>query len=150
MRQGDLVRGHEGLRLKVYRCPTGYLTIGYGRNLETNGISKREAIWLLDEDMIRVEAGLSQRIPWWRSLDEVRRAILVDMGINLGVAGLLEFKRMLRALRNGNHVTAAMEMVNSRWSKQVGARSDRLVEMMLSGQWPDKETNHGKDLGLIA
>jgi len=29
----QLVR-HEGLRLKAYRCTTGKLTIGYGRNLD--------------------------------------------------------------------------------------------------------------------
>lgn len=27
---------HEGIRLQPYRCPAGYLTIGVGRNLETN------------------------------------------------------------------------------------------------------------------
>lgn len=38
---------HESLRLKPYRCPAGKLTIGYGRNLDDNGITKAEAYELL-------------------------------------------------------------------------------------------------------
>ena len=33
----------EGLSLKPYRCPAGKLTIGYGHNLEANGISEEIA-----------------------------------------------------------------------------------------------------------
>ena len=33
---------HEGLRLKPYKCPAGYLTIGVGRNVETNPITEEE------------------------------------------------------------------------------------------------------------
>lgn len=33
---------HEGIRLQPYRCPAGYLTIGVGRNLETNQLTVEE------------------------------------------------------------------------------------------------------------
>jgi lysozyme len=39
---------HEGLRLKPYLCPAGKLTIGIGRNLEGKGITKQEAVMLLE------------------------------------------------------------------------------------------------------
>jgi lysozyme len=42
---------HEGLRLKPYLCPAGKLTIGIGRNLEGKGITKQEAIMLLEYDI---------------------------------------------------------------------------------------------------
>jgi lysozyme len=42
---------HEGLRLKPYLCPAGKLTIGIGRNLEGKGITKQEAIMLLENDI---------------------------------------------------------------------------------------------------
>ena len=32
----------EGLVLKAYTCPTGYISVGVGRNLETNGITEEE------------------------------------------------------------------------------------------------------------
>ena len=43
----DRVKMHEGLRLKPYRCTSGKLTIGYGRNIEDNGITEAEASFLL-------------------------------------------------------------------------------------------------------
>ena len=46
---------HEGLRLKVYTCPRGKLTIGIGRNLEENGITRAEAFYLLENDLKRAE-----------------------------------------------------------------------------------------------
>ena len=42
---------HEGLRLTPYRCPAGRLTIGIGRNLEDKGITEKEAVMLLKNDI---------------------------------------------------------------------------------------------------
>ncbi len=42
----DLIKRHEGLSLKPYMDSRGFLTIGYGRNLDANGISKSEAEYL--------------------------------------------------------------------------------------------------------
>jgi len=58
------LKKHEGFRSKVYKCPAGYLTIGYGRNLETNGLTKEEAEYLLQKDVEKIETELSKRIPW--------------------------------------------------------------------------------------
>ena len=46
----------EGLSLKPYRCPAGKLTIGYGHNLEANGISEEIANQLLHEDLDKSES----------------------------------------------------------------------------------------------
>jgi len=42
---------HEGLRLKPYKDSVGKLTIGIGRNLDDVGISKSEALLLLQNDI---------------------------------------------------------------------------------------------------
>ena len=34
----DFTGKEEGLRLQTYKCPAGYDTIGYGHNLEANGL----------------------------------------------------------------------------------------------------------------
>jgi lysozyme len=47
----DLIKTHEGLRLNVYQCTAGKNTIGYGRNLDDNGISKDEADFMLRNDV---------------------------------------------------------------------------------------------------
>lgn len=40
----------EGIRLTPYYCTSGYLTIGIGRNLEVNGISKNELTYLINNN----------------------------------------------------------------------------------------------------
>ena len=130
----QLIR-HEGLKLKPYVCPAGKLTIGIGRNLEANGISEEEALFLLRNDLEWVKAGLDRNVPWWRSLDEVRQAVLQNMAFNLGIGGLLGFKKFLSALQNGVYTTAAAEMLDSRWADQVGPRAIELSEMVKFGEW---------------
>lgn len=123
----------EGLRLKPYRCTAGKLTIGVGRNLDDVGISPGEAEILLRNDIARAEADLDKALPWWRSLDEVRQRVIVNMAFNLGVPGLLKFKRTLRHVQAKEWLQAANAMLDSKWAKQVGPRAIRLATLMRDG-----------------
>jgi len=126
---------HEGLRLKPYLCTSGKITIGVGRNLEDTGISEEEAMTLLDNDLEWVKAGLDKNIPWWKELDGPRAGVLMNMAFNMGVHGLLKFKKMLGAVQGGNYPTASVEMLDSRWARQVGYRAEELAEQMRTGEW---------------
>ena len=55
------------------------------------------------------------------------------MGFNLGINRLLQFEKFLTALENRDYETAAVEMMDSRWAKQVGPRSERLYQRMIDG-----------------
>ena len=68
---------HEGLRLKPYRDSVGKLTIGVGRNLDDVGIAAAEARTLCLNDVAAAESALDARWPWWRGVDDARRAVLV-------------------------------------------------------------------------
>ena len=57
------------------------------------------------------------------------------MAFNLGVAGLLKFKKMIAALEKRDYDTAAIEMLDSQWAKQVGQRSQELSRQMRTGKW---------------
>lgn len=124
---------HEGLRLKPYRCTAGKLTIGVGRNLDDKGISELEALYLLWNDIKDVMDALD-RYAWYRQLDPVRQKVMIDMAYNLGMAGLLKFRRMIAAIELGDYGAAADQMLDSRWAEQVGYRAVRLAEMMRSGR----------------
>jgi lysozyme len=125
---------HEGLRLKPYHCSAKKLTIGVGRNLDDVGITEEEAMVLLGNDISRVITELDQNIPAFSSLNEIRKRVLVDMGFNLGISRLMKFRRMLAALETGNWSQAAVEMMDSRWARQVGSRAERLKLMMETGE----------------
>jgi len=131
-----LLRLHESYRQHPYQCSAGILTVGYGRNLIDNGISEPEARYLLVNDVTAAWSKLTAAVPSFSELDPVRRAVLLDMAVNLGIRGLLKFKKMLAAIQDGNYELAAAEMVNSMWHGQVKTRAVRLETMMASGEWP--------------
>ena len=129
----DLIKKHEGFRAKPYLDSVGKLTIGYGRNLEENGISLCEAEILLASDIQNCYADCS-RLPGWNLLNEARQAVLLDMCYNLGMARLKNFKKMLAALTLADFSAVAREMLDSRWARQVNTRAVELAEIMRTGE----------------
>lgn len=141
----DQLTLHEGLRLKPYRDTKGILTIGIGRNLEDRGITPDEAAILLDNDISDTIRALSRAIPWFDSLDVVRQRALVDMGFNLGVAGLLKFRKMLAALARKDYIDASQEALDSKWAKDVGPRrSGTIARMLATGIAPEDDERQAR------
>ena len=130
------LKRHESLELKPYKCTSGKLTIGVGRNLEDIGITEQEAELLLLNDIGRVKQELVND-QWYMDLDPVRKAVIENMSFNLGYPTLKKFQNMIASISEGDYETASKEMLNSRWSKQVGQRSIELAEQMRTGQWQD-------------
>ncbi len=145
---------HEGLKLTPYICPAGFLTVGVGRNLVSKGLSENEkralnvqnpedlrgrwislesAGLLLRNDIEDVHSRL-RGLDWFDRLDWIRQRVLIDMGFNLGISGLMGFKRMIAALKVGDFQEAAREMMDSKWARQVPNRANRLRKMMLTGR----------------
>ena len=131
----DQLITHEGLELKPYQCTADKLTIGVGRNIEDRGITEDEARYLLKNDIKIVEDELLSKKPMVAELDAVRQRVLVDMGFNLGIPTLLKFQNMWLAIEQENFIQASIEMMDSRWARQVGQRAHRLSEAMRIGEW---------------
>lgn len=129
----DDLNRDEGRRLKPYVDTVGKTSIGVGRNLTDVGISNAECDTLLQNDIERTLAWMDANLAWWRNLDAVRQRALANMAFNLG-GRLLGFTNTLAALKAGDWLTAHNEMLDSLWSKQVGARATRLADMILTGE----------------
>ena len=131
----DELQRDEGWRQWAYHDSEGVLTIGYGRNIDPSGpgLSREEALYLLDNDITRVCRQLDMHIVWWRTLDDARARALANMAFCLGVAGLQRFSMMLAALHAGDWNTAAAEALDSRWAQQVGDRAKRIAEIFRTG-----------------
>lgn len=123
----------EALRLRPYNDGKGKLTIGIGRNLTDNGISREEAYQMLNHDLERVYAELDQRFPWWQKLDSVRQRVLVNMNFNMGIKKFSGFVKTLALVQAGRYAEAADEMLRSDWQIDVGPRAIRLSDMMRRG-----------------
>jgi len=126
--RADLI-GDEGLRSAPYRCTSGKLTIGVGRNLDDVGISQDEALYLLDNDINGAVAELDRVWPWWRDLMHPAQRALVNMMFNLGALRFGQFRKMLAALETEDYSTAAEEALNSKWAAQVGDRAERIADL---------------------
>jgi lysozyme len=133
----ERLRRFEGYRKYPYRCPAGYLTIGYGRNLEVKGISVDEAEMLLNNDVNETIEILLNGLDFFTMLPEQAQEVLVDMTFNMGFGGVLKFKKFLEALKNRDWERAAQEMENSLWYKQTGNRAKELVKII-------RELKHGQ------
>jgi len=144
----EQLKKQEGFSSVVYKCPGGFNTIGYGYNLDanplklssleishahTNGVPEHEAERLLKLMVSKLQAELPDKIKSWSRLSQVRKDILVNMAFNMGVEGLLGFKSMLACLVADNYLTASIEMLNSKWKRQVKGRAIVLAEQMRLG-----------------
>ena len=132
----EQLKRHEGLVLHAYTDHLGYWTIGYGRLIDDRrggGISEVEAEMLLRADVMRVTADIERSLPWVQGLSERRQQALYNMGFQLGVSGLLGFRRMLAALKRGRFHLAAQEAKNSRWARQTPNRAEEIVGMLRDG-----------------
>ena len=127
-----LIRMHEGLRLKPYRCTSGKLTIGYGRNLEDRGLSVDEAQYLLKNDIIECYNVLSGDIVHeeWITLPESIKTVLIDMRFQMGRAGFRKFKGTIAAVKDHNWLQMLLQMKDSRWYTQTRNRADELLEIV--------------------
>ena len=124
---------HEGLRLHPYKCPANKLTIGYGRNLEDRGITKDEAMYLLQNDITDIKLNLVDRLPVFTKLNTIRQEVLIEMCYQIGINGVLKFRNMIKALDHNDFNKASIEMLDSRWAKQTPIRAKELSNLMKGG-----------------
>jgi len=133
------IKRHEGWRDKAYQDTEEIWTIGYGRNLQELRIDKELGEeWLL-EDIEEAERA-ANRFPEYALLDTVaRKNVFVEMVFNMGPRRVAGFRNMLAAIRDDNFDRAAAEMLDSKWARQVGARANRLSELMKHGLYQDDD-----------
>ena len=122
----------EGRRTRAYKDSQGIWTVGIGRNLEHVNFSDDEIALMFANDLERADSLARVLVPNFDTLSEARKAVLVNMAVNLGPR-LGQFARFLEAVRLEDFLRAAQEMEDSLWHKQVGARALRLEEAMREG-----------------
>jgi lysozyme len=140
-----MLRRHEGLRLVPYFCSANHHTVGYGHNLDAHHepipyeISYEQAEAYLDTDIKDAIRDCAISIPIFSHLDPMRQAVLVDLAFNMGIGSLLGFKKMLAHIGFGEWVLAGVELLDSKYAKQVKGRADELAAMLVTGQWQENQ-----------
>ena len=130
----ESIRRHEGWRDKAYQDSEGIWTVGYGRNLQELKIDKHLGEkWL--EDDLKTARLAANRLPEYALLTDERKDVLVEMVYNMGPSRVAGFRMMLAAIRDGDWEEAAIQMLDSKWAKQVGVRARRLAKQMESSEY---------------
>lgn len=126
----DMLMRHEGYSHKLYKDTVGKYTIGYGRNIEAKGVSADEANLMFENDISDARNDCLHAFPWFSEMDEARQWVLVNMCFNIGLTRLKGFYKFLAAVERGDYDQAAIEMLDSLWSKQTKNRATELASLM--------------------
>lgn len=136
------LKRHEGTgpmrngRFMPYEDSKGILTIGWGRNLRANGVRESEAVTMLDNDLDDAIRECFEQLPWFRSLDTVRQAVVSELMFNMGWPTFSQFINTLKAIGQHDFARAAMGLRQSKWYHDVKkARGEKLATQMETGTW---------------
>lgn len=133
------LQANEGSEQFAYQDSLGYYSIGIGRCIDRRrgkGLSIAEQLYLLDNDIEDCKRDLNPFV-WYQNLDDVRKCVMIELCFNLGIHGLLSFKRMLSALKEKDYPRAIAELKDSKWSTQVGKeRISNICYRLKNGKYP--------------
>lgn len=120
------IKQEEGFSGTVYKCTEGFDTVGYGTKLP---LTKEESELILNHRLNKTKAQLTSYL---YDLDIKPEAwdILFNLAYQLGVNGVLKFKKMIEALRVKDYKEASIQMLDSLWAKQTPNRAKRLSDRM--------------------
>ena len=120
------IKQEEGFSGTVYVCSEGFDTVGYGTRMP---ITKEEAELLLEYRLKGMKAQLTGYLYDIDIKDEAWD-ILFNMAYQMGVKGVLNFKNMIKALKDNDYKEASIQMLDSLWAKQTPNRAKRLSDRM--------------------
>ena len=146
-----MIRFEEGLKLQAYLCSEGFLTCGIGHNLESDPaldilkrqvklnekITEQESQSLFSRDLQRTAIQIKKNIKNFDKLDKNYQAVLINMGFQMGVTRLLQFKNMLAAMAKDDKAKVVASMKDSLWFKQTPNRANRLIDVV-NGKIPSE------------
>jgi len=130
--RGALIE-HEGYKKEIYIDTVGKVTGGIGYNLTDRGLPD----WFIDKQFIDDAQehynALSRDFKWFDQLSDNRKVAMIDMCF-MGYKRFLEFKKMLEAMNVRCYESAALEIYNSCWAKEVQQkRRDDVINWVLHG-----------------
>lgn len=120
---------NEGFVGTVYKDTLGFDTIGYGTKLP---LSKEEAALILEYRLKAKIKELETKEPFVNKLPIEKQEILAEMCYQMGVSGVLKFKKMWVALKEFDYEESSIQMMDSTWAIQTPNRAIKLSQKMRS------------------
>ena len=101
----------------------------YGKPVGTP-VSEERVNELFDKDIQITIDECEQLFGNFQDLPEEVQQILANMMYNMGRPRLSKFRKLCKAVAEGNWKECAIQMEDSKWHKQVTKRADRLISRM--------------------
>lgn len=130
----------EGVKYEIYLDHLGLPTFGIGHLVRDDDPESGQPVGTpVSEDRVNecfdkdVEIVIDDCRKLYDDFDDLpgeAQLIIANMMFNMGRPRLSQFKGMKRGVDNRDWDTAADEMVDSRWYRQVTNRAERLVKRM--------------------
>ena len=120
----------EGFRDKVYKDTLGIDTIGYGFAIKDLVLDEDIAEMILRRKLDSLIDRVNKRFKFLKDSPLKAQDVVYEMAYQMGVSGVSKFKKFLQALEEKDYGWAAIEMLDSRWSKQTPQRAQRLSNII--------------------
>ena len=118
-------------RFFPYVDSVGKTTIGYGHNLDANGLPSDIVMMLLLGDMDDALDAVRHNCSCYDQLSRARQLVLISLGFQFGKAGLAQWVRFLSAVHLGHYDEAADHLLDSKVAReQAPVRFRQLATMM--------------------
>lgn len=130
----EMLINHEGNKTHLYKDSLGILTIGVGWNIQEKGLPSHIIDALLDYSIAEAQ-GYCVKYSWYLDLCQPRKDAIIDMMFNLGPSRFAGFKIFILLMANEDYKNASVEMLDSKWAKQVGGRAQYLSKLIKNGAY---------------
>ena len=116
----EMIIKHEGHEARVYKCPNGFDTIGYGFAIKDLFMDKELADFILDKKIRELLAKIEANDDWdtwfWDKPQNVKE-VLINMIYQIGFSGVRKFKKTIQYIKDDNFLLASEEMLDSKWAR---------------------------------
>jgi lysozyme len=111
-------------------------TIGYGFLIDRKkggGLPKPVAEFWLDYLVNERVDHMRKRWPPFDKQHPIVQNALLNMSYQMGVGGVLNFKKMILALERGDRAEAKVQALDSEWARQTPQRAQRVAAAIGGG-----------------
>lgn len=131
------IKKNEGYRNKAYNDKLNFKTIGYGHLIKKNEkkllkgkFKKSLLIEIFNKDFKKAVSDFKKNYNY-KKIPRRAQEVIIEMIYQLGIRGVLKFKKFNKNINEGNIYLAAFEMLNSRWNKQTPKRVSKLIFILI-------------------
>ena len=134
------IKKNEGFSSKPYKDQLGFYTVGFGhlilpneKHLLKNQIKKSDLEKLFINDFNKALKNFNIYLKNFSS-NKKDSELLIEMIFQIGISGVLKFRKLLKNMNKKNKHLVCFEMMESLWYRQTPNRVKNLIRVYLKNE----------------